>query len=592
MGTTALGFASTYGHVEVVRALLDGGADADKNPTGMSAIFRAVVKGHSNTVKVLVEHGAHVDTQTPQGWSPLSIACELGKIEIIEILVDHGARVDLKDNIGASPLHLASATGNIEAVVYLLAHGAHVDIQTNTGQTPLIVASGAGKTEVVRVLLDHGAQVNLEMEGGTAPLDVASVGGHTETVRLLLERGARKHLSPTKEKPFLSVVCGRGHAETVRVLVKHGAPVNFKGQDDRTPLYVSCLLKQPKVVKVLLELGADPNMQDTSGNSALFVSCIYGLVDAVIMLLDNGAIPDLPALGMAIHGGYTAIVGLLLDRLNGKHPGSSALLAASTSKNEEIKALFNQHGYDVGPGPVVLQILQPRFQSALRTNPTAGQGDTGQGTTGQGATGQGATGQGATGQGATGQGATGQGAAGQGATAAERRDLITGLAGSVLSAMLSQTGTSPRPTPESNDQLLQHMQAIILDKLKDLKPAPKENTSEKVPPPQLPPSSVHQPKFATPAQTHAKKLSLSNVIRELMKLDSEWQNIGVLLNIPSARLKKIANDYTITRDCLREMVTEWLKMVDPPPTWELLVEAVELIDPQTAENIHTKYCTT
>ncbi len=38
-------------------------------------------------------------------------------------------------------------------------------------------------------------------------------------------------------------------------------------------------------------------------------------------------------------------------------------------------------------------------------------------------------------------------------------------------------------------------------------------------------------------------------------------------------------------DHLREMITTWLKQISPPPTWNVLTDAVEVINPNKAEEI-------
>lgn len=82
---------------------------------------------------------------------------------------------------------------------------------------------------------------------------------------------------------------------------------------------------------------------------------------------------------------------------------------------------------------------------------------------------------------------------------------------------------------------------------------------------------------------------MMTVLKELLPLSIGWENIGALLGIPYEELEVIAHNWNIPSDCLREMIKVWLKMVDPEPTWERLVEAVEIIYPQQAQVIRLKH---
>lgn len=50
--------------------------------------------------------------------------------------------------------------------------------------------------------------------------------------------------------------------------------------------------------------------------------------------------------------------------------------------------------------------------------------------------------------------------------------------------------------------------------------------------------------------------------------------MGLALKVPQATLAAIEADYAKAGDRLREMLTCWLKRVDPPPTWEALAKAL------------------
>ena len=53
----------------------------------------------------------------------------------------------------------------------------------------------------------------------------------------------------------------------------------------------------------------------------------------------------------------------------------------------------------------------------------------------------------------------------------------------------------------------------------------------------------------------------------------------------------IEADKKASLDALLEMIVEWLKRVDPLPTWDELVKAVKPFDPTVAQKIQEEYCT-
>ena len=87
-----------------------------------------------------------------------------------------------------------------------------------------------------------------------------------------------------------------------------------------------------------------------------------------------------------------------------------------------------------------------------------------------------------------------------------------------------------------------------------------------------------------------QKPTLKPALKLLFPLASKWYNIGVFLDIPEGTLDAIKVDHTDVDDCLREMLKKWLTNVNPHPTWSSLAEAVELFDPNKAEEIYQKNC--
>lgn len=80
--------------------------------------------------------------------------------------------------------------------------------------------------------------------------------------------------------------------------------------------------------------------------------------------------------------------------------------------------------------------------------------------------------------------------------------------------------------------------------------------------------------------------TLSQAFRKLISLSDRWQNIGLLLGLDDDSLRRIDAEHRgVPDNCLREMLSLWLKQVDPPPTRKALTEAVEVYDPALAQKI-------
>ena len=84
---------------------------------------------------------------------------------------------------------------------------------------------------------------------------------------------------------------------------------------------------------------------------------------------------------------------------------------------------------------------------------------------------------------------------------------------------------------------------------------------------------------------------LKTVRAAVWEARTEWMNIGIELNIAKTDLDAIkgAGDPGV---CLTEMLTLWLKLVDPLPTWSALISALKqppIGCQQLAEQIETKH---
>lgn len=117
----------------------------------------AALRGHTQTVRALINGGADVHSKTKSGHTALHAAASLGKTETVNALLDLNADINVGLKEGAiTPLHFAAKEGHAETVKALILRGADVNAKWN-GETPLAVAANEGKLAVVKVLLDTPA---------------------------------------------------------------------------------------------------------------------------------------------------------------------------------------------------------------------------------------------------------------------------------------------------------------------------------------------------------------------------------------------------------------------------------------------------
>lgn len=139
LGHTLLQFAAQKGNKEVMAWLLSNKADVNaKNNFGKTAVVLAIqAKQGSDTLELLVKHGASLDWQDENGLTLLHLACSGRDPGIIEFLLNQKLDIHARDRVGNTPLHYAAEASQLAVLEVLIAHQADVRALNNDKLTPL-----------------------------------------------------------------------------------------------------------------------------------------------------------------------------------------------------------------------------------------------------------------------------------------------------------------------------------------------------------------------------------------------------------------------------------------------------------------------
>jgi ankyrin repeat protein len=343
-GETILMTAARSGDLTVLEALLDAGVDTEARDRfyGETAVIWAAVEDHAEAIRMLAAHGADVDAASTEidypsrragqsvlglgRWTPIMYAARENSLAAGKTLIDAGARLDLQDPDGATALVIAIINAHFEFANLLIDAGADVNLGDNDADMGplyaavdmhrLTVGHGRGTpppvglltaVDTARSLLEHGADPNATLKKpvltrthtmgdaalgeGATPLFRAAKSGDIEMIRLLVEHGADPVATMPNGTTALHFVAGEGWRngsplapsydqgsedealQTIDYLLELGIEIDVQNEAGLTPLHSAVSGRQSEaIVAHLLARGADPNVENGRGQTPLAVA--------------------------------------------------------------------------------------------------------------------------------------------------------------------------------------------------------------------------------------------------------------------------------------------------------------------------------
>jgi ankyrin repeat protein len=276
-GLTALLIAARDGQINAVNAFLDAGDDVNQasDTDHATPLILAIINGHYDLAKLLLDRGADPKLATTDGATPLYAVIDVqwaphtwyaqpivanehtAYLDLASSLLAHGAdpnavigkklwfRSFANDEIwfdvdGATPFMRAAMAGDLAAMKLLVEHGANPLLATKSGDTPLMTAAGVGwaaywtqnapysRLDAVKFCIERGAVVDARDVKGYAALHGAAFRGDNEMVNYLIAKGADVHAKTKDGDTVADLANGLFehavvHPETVALLERLGS---------------------------------------------------------------------------------------------------------------------------------------------------------------------------------------------------------------------------------------------------------------------------------------------------------------------------------------------------------------------------------
>ena len=118
-GETLLMLAAINNQLSLADSLISKGADVNK--PGWTALHYAASKGHIDLIRLLLDQQAYLDAESPNGTTPLMMAASYGSAMSVKLLLEEGADPRIKNKLGLTALDMAKQPEKEDAKRYLLA---------------------------------------------------------------------------------------------------------------------------------------------------------------------------------------------------------------------------------------------------------------------------------------------------------------------------------------------------------------------------------------------------------------------------------------------------------------------------------------
>ncbi|TVY37046.1 Ankyrin [Lachnellula occidentalis] len=299
-GYLPLHFASVRGRDAIISLMWEMGEFPDLNVRTRdeytcTALHLAVCKGHIKVVEALIDFGAQIDCSNTIMDTPLHLAAYYGYHDIVRLLVAKGADIDSENKHRYTPWMCAALEGHTELKVFLMKCADEVRLERKVKQETLEPPGLSKPTETYDSLskskLETGApnlKATTEIQQLSPIMSKAVQTNDTALCKRLLDCGFDPNGSMDEDaSTALHMAFTCGSLDVIKFFLRSGARVDIANTNGEFPIHRAAKVNSTEIIKELVKAGADLFVRNHRMQTALHLAAAEeGLLDIIRTILE------------------------------------------------------------------------------------------------------------------------------------------------------------------------------------------------------------------------------------------------------------------------------------------------------------------
>ncbi|ARF02649.1 SWPV1-032 [Shearwaterpox virus] len=312
--------AAILDNTEIAKLLIDYGADLEQVQSGNSPLYISVYRNNKDLTRYLLKKGANssrfflnyydvlydkisdemykifidfnidLNIQTRNFETPLHYAIKYKKVDLIKILLDSSKIIGKKWFLHKQ--YLIKALNNncsYDIITLLIKYGAPIDEQDDLGKTALHYSISNGRKDITDLLINSCADVNI-IDGciGGSPLHYAVSNNDIVLTKMLLDRGANVNIINAHTDTILNIAIASKNKTIVNMLLKYGANAKLIGLN-RSAIHAALETRDIDMLNIILLAGGNVNTYNSKCLTPLYIAVNSMKIEFVKVLLKHGA---------------------------------------------------------------------------------------------------------------------------------------------------------------------------------------------------------------------------------------------------------------------------------------------------------------